>query len=190
MELKDAIESRFSCRKFMDKPVEREKVEEIIRLATYAPNGKNTQKWHFTVVESEESKELLRQAAGDPPEGFGATEKDVPGYGKTRLKWPFQGDFCGAPIVIMISGDPEVPWPEIGPRLAAENLMLAATDQGLATLWSTLFTKDLFRDEETKKLKSHFVPEGYELYASLFVGYPERVPEKRPARRGDVVSWV
>ncbi|MCR5785269.1 MAG: nitroreductase family protein [Eubacterium sp.] len=189
MELREAIEKRFSCRRFADKPVEEEKIQEIIRLATYAPNGKNTQKWHFTIVESEEGKEKLRQAAGDPPEDFGKEMKDVPGYGKVKLKWPFQGDFCGAPIVIMISGDPNVPWPDIGPRLAAENLMLAATDLGLATLWSTLFTKDLFRDEKTLKLKEYFLPEGYELYATLFVGYPEKQPAKRPERKGDIISW-
>ena len=106
------------------------------------------------------------------------------------MQWPFQGDFCGAPAVIMISGTPDVPWPEVGPVLAAENLMIAASSLGLATLWSTVFTKDLFRDAESLALKPRLIPDGYDLKATIFVGYPEKKPRSRPPRRGDVERWI
>ena len=186
------IRSRFSCRKFSSRPVEDALLQEIVDAAKCAPNGKNAQGWHFTVIRTEEGRQLLRNAAGKtPPPGFPQGQKVVnPGMGETVMQWPFQGDFCGAPAVILISGRNDVPWPDIGPVLAAENLMLAATSLGLGSLWSTVFTKDLFRDEESLALKPQLIPEGYELKAAIFVGYPEHTPAARPPRRADVEHWL
>ena len=186
------IKNRFSCRAFSSRPVSDELLRELVEAAKYAPNGKNAQAWHFTVIRTEEGKALLRDAAGKtPPPGFpqGKTVA-TPGMEAAVMRWPFQGDFCGAPAVILISGDPNVPFPEIGPVLAAENLMLAATSLGLATLWSTVFTKDLFRDEESAALKPRLIPEGYDLKAAIFVGWPERIPAARPRRREAVETWM
>ena len=181
----ETIRQRFSCRKFLNQPVEEEKLHAILDAAKYAPNGKNAQPWHFTVLRTEEAKRMLIQAAGEePPEDF----KNSPAA-KVE-KWPFQSDFCGAPVVIMISGRTDVPWPDIGPRLAAENLMIAATSLGLATLWSSAFTRDIFRDEKSCEVRDVLIPKGNQVYATLFVGYPEKVPEKRPARREDCETWL
>ena len=53
-----------------------------------------------------------------------------------------------------------------------------------------MFTRDLFRDEESLALKARLIPEGYELKATIFVGYPEKEPQSRPPRRGDVERWL
>ncbi len=174
------IRSRFSCRKFSSKKVDKETLQAILEAGKYAPSGGNRQGWHFTVIESDEGKDLLLKAAGStPPPGF-----------PEKLQWPYQGDFCGAPVVILISGAPDVPWPEVGPRLAAQNIMLAAQSLGLATLWSSLFTKDLFRDEESAAVKTKLMPENYNVYAALFLGYPEERPNTRPPRRENVETWI
>jgi nitroreductase len=177
------IRTRFSCRKFVDKPVEDEKLRAIIEAGTYAPSGHNEQSWHFTIIRTEEGKRLLLDAAGDmPTPGFLTMHPDG--------VWPFQSDFCGAPVVIMISGRTDVPWPEAGPMLAAENIMLAAQALGLSALWSTLFTKDLFRDEKSAAVKHRLMPPENKLFATLFLGYPAQVPETRPPRRNGVVTWL
>lgn len=186
------IQSRFSCRRFSSQPVSDELLHQIVDAAKYAPNGKNTQAWHFTIIRTEAGRQLLRDAAGKtPPPGFPQGKKmSVPGLPDTVMSWPFQGDFCGAPAIVLISGHPDVPWSEIGPVLAAENLMLAATSLGLATLWSTVFTRDLFRDEDSRTLQSQLIPEDYALKAAIFVGYPEKVPEYRPPRKENVETWL
>ena len=104
-------------------------------------------------------------------------------------KWPFQGDFCGAPVIIMVSGQTDVPWPQVGAHLAVGNMMNAAASLGLATLWSSAFTRDLFRDEKSRSVKSKLVPGENELYATVFLGYPECIPE-RPQRRENVETWI
>ena len=186
------IRSRFSCRRFSSRTVEDEVLREIVDAAKYAPSGKNSQAWHFTVIRTEEGRQLLRDAAGKtPPPGFPQGKKmAAPGMAESVMTWPFQGDFCGAPAVILISGARDVPWPDVGPVLAAENLMLAATSLGLATLWSTVFTKDLFRDEESAALRPQLIPDNYDLKAAIFVGYPEQTPAAPKPRRDNVERWL
>jgi nitroreductase len=57
----DALETRFSCRAFLDKPVDPQLVRKIIETATRAPSGGNLQPWHVWVV----SGEPLRQFSQD-----------------------------------------------------------------------------------------------------------------------------
>ncbi|MEX2519890.1 MAG: nitroreductase [Paracoccaceae bacterium] len=53
MELENAIMQRRSIRKFLDKPVPKDLLEEIISLATRAPSSMNTQPWHLHVLTGE-----------------------------------------------------------------------------------------------------------------------------------------
>ena len=46
-----AIESRFSARAFLHKPVPRADLEEILRVASRAPSGTNTQPWTVYVLQ-------------------------------------------------------------------------------------------------------------------------------------------
>lgn len=145
------MRERFSCKKFLDRPVEKEKLEAILDAAKYAPSGHNMQGWHFTVITSAEAKKLLLASVSPEPEDF---KKLAP----KGAVWPFPADFYGAPVVIMISGPDNVPWPLAGPYLAAGNIMNAAQSLGLSATWLTVFSQDVFRTDETAKNKSYFVP--------------------------------
>ena len=177
------MKSRFSCRKYKPDPVEREKLEAIIDAAKYAANGHHLEAWHFTVITSEEGKRELLEAVSPEPEEF---RKLAP----KGAVWPFPSDFFGAPVVIMISYDPQAPWPEAGAFLAAGNIMNAAQSLGLASCALTVFSKDVFCTEETSRNRAMFIPEGYKLYLSMVLGYPEAVPTKKTPRRGNVETWL
>lgn len=177
------MKTRFSCRRFLDKPVEKEVIETIIDAAKYAASGHNEQPWHFTIITSDEAKQLLLDSVGPEPENF--SRLAPPG-----ATWPFPNDFFGAPVIIMISGKPDVPWPLAGPYLAAGNIMNAAQSFGLSATWLTVFSQDVFGTEETVKNRSHFIPDGYELRATLVMGYPAVTPTIRPKRREDVETWL
>ena len=61
MDIIDVIKERRSIRRFKPDPVPREKIEEILTLATRAPSAINLQPWEFTVVVSKEKDgRLLR----------------------------------------------------------------------------------------------------------------------------------
>lgn len=177
------MKNRFSCRKFKPDPIEKEKLEAVLEAAKYAASGHNMQAWHFTVITTKEGKQELLEAVGPEPPEF----KELAPKGVT---WPFPSDFFGAPAVIMVSYDPNAPWPEAGAFLASGNIMNAAASLGLSACGLTVYSKDVFRTPETAKKKAKFIPEGYELYLSMVIGYPEVTPKKRLPRRENVETWL
>ncbi|HZK71665.1 MAG TPA: nitroreductase family protein, partial [Clostridia bacterium] len=48
----DVINRRRSIRKFINQPVESEKIEKLLIAAMQAPSAKNQQPWEFIVVDS------------------------------------------------------------------------------------------------------------------------------------------
>ena len=58
-----AITARRSVRKYIDKPVENEKITQLLESARLAPSGNNTQPWHFIVVKSELSRQKLAEVS-------------------------------------------------------------------------------------------------------------------------------
>ena len=61
MDVMQAIKERRSIRAFKPDPVPRDKVEELLRMATQAPSAINLQPWEFMVVVGEERERLSRR---------------------------------------------------------------------------------------------------------------------------------
>ncbi|MBU1308820.1 MAG: nitroreductase family protein [Gammaproteobacteria bacterium] len=64
------IRRRHSIRKFSDRPVARELIEQCILAAGAAPSGANHQPWHFVAIESPEVKQQIRHEAEALEQGF------------------------------------------------------------------------------------------------------------------------
>ncbi|MEW5725642.1 MAG: nitroreductase [Thermodesulfobacteriota bacterium] len=60
MDVFEAISSRTSKRAFLDRPVQRELIEEVLGAALRAPSAINLQPWEITVVSGEERRRLSR----------------------------------------------------------------------------------------------------------------------------------
>lgn len=60
-EVLESIKNRRSIRKYIDKPVESEKLDKIIEAARLAPSATNKQPWRFIIVTD---KELIKKIAG------------------------------------------------------------------------------------------------------------------------------
>lgn len=61
--VQEAIETRRSIRKFVQEPIPRADIDEILRLASLAPSAWNVQPWRFVVVTDPGLKEQLQAAA-------------------------------------------------------------------------------------------------------------------------------
>jgi nitroreductase len=85
-----AITSRKSIRAFLPTPVQRDTIEDILRVASRAPSGTNTQPWNVTVLTGEAKSELTRKilAAYDDPEEA-STHKEEYAYYPTEWRSPF-----------------------------------------------------------------------------------------------------
>ena len=57
------IKQRRTVRHFSSRPVPRQVIENCIKAAGTAPNGANKQPWFFAIIESQEKKKLIREAA-------------------------------------------------------------------------------------------------------------------------------
>ncbi len=175
-----SIMSRYSCRAFAARSVAPELIETVLEAGKYAASGQNAQGWHFTVVTTPEGFRLARRALGtQPPEGY-----------PPHMTWPDDTLQPDAPVLILISGDPTMPYPDCGCHMAAGNMMVAAAALGLATVWSTAFTKDCFRDPEGEAVRNRLMPEGYQMYAAIYLGYAAASGGQQKPRRTDVVRWL
>jgi len=65
MELKEAIYTRRSIRKYTEEPISNAEIHELIEAACWAPNASNQQMWHFVVVKNKEMMEAMAQAVAD-----------------------------------------------------------------------------------------------------------------------------
>ncbi|AWT35028.1 nitroreductase [Deinococcus arenae] len=83
LDIKEAIETRRSIRKYVQEPMNQDDLHEILRLASLAPSAWNAQTWRFAVVQDAAIKEQLQAAA----------------YG--------QGQVTNAPAVIVVYSDME-----------------------------------------------------------------------------------
>ena len=70
MELMEIIKTRRSIRKYLDKDVPDNIIEEAIEAASYAPNGGNYQGWKYVVIKNKEVLENIAKAVMDKLEAM------------------------------------------------------------------------------------------------------------------------
>ena len=84
----EAIHSRFSCRAFLDTPVNQDDVRYIVETATRSPSGGNLQPWHVYVLQGEPRQKLIDEVAAkavENPAGEGGDYLIYP----PKLKSPY-----------------------------------------------------------------------------------------------------
>jgi nitroreductase len=86
MDIFDAMEKRFSCRKYLDKKVSEKDLLLLLDAGAKAPNAGNLQNWDFIVVDDEDKKEKLTKASLDQRWMMGAGVLIVLCYDSTPTK--------------------------------------------------------------------------------------------------------
>jgi len=193
MELIKAINERRSIRAYLDKPVEEEKLIELLTLASKAPSAINLQPWEVVVVAGKERERLSRillrrmkelQVSCTPgavktlPEEFLRRQRELfevlsPGIPKGIEFQDFINEgscnFYGAPVAIIISIDDAFSssrLTDIG--IFVGYLLLSAHALGLGTCPIGLITQ--FQDEIKEELN---IPEEKNVVIGIAVGYPD-----------------
>jgi nitroreductase len=186
----EAIAARRSIRKFKTDPVPPEMLRTVLKAATQAPSGKNRQPWRFVVVEGEKRAEMvgiLRRVIADLK-----TRGENPGSSEHSTMVMEQ-----APVTIFVFNPyghhPEEPgigmqaWMDVvdiqSTGAAIQNLILAAQDLGLGTLWicDVFFAYTELCD---------WLGEPGQMIAAVCLGYPDEQPEARSRRPvSEVTRW-
>jgi len=173
MDLFDAIKTRRSVRKYLDTPVEDEKLLQILEAVRMAPSWANFQCWKFIVVKERATKEKISELSYVEsffsPLGYKAN--------------PAKKALAEAPVVIVACADPSksgVLWDQhyymtdLG--IACQNLMLAARGLGLGTVFVGVFDEGRLRELLSIPLNIRVV--------GLFpIGYPVEDKKDGPPRK-------
>ena len=169
--------ARRSIRKYLDKPVEHEKLEVIVKCGINAPSGMNRQPWIVRVVEDQkliaDVTEVFKQ---ENPEQV-ASDKD------------FKNMFRNAPNLICVC-TPANGGGELDAGLLGENMMLAAQSMGLGTCCLGGPVRFLLSNEKCKFFLDRLdIPADYKLNYILAIGYPDEQPDAKP-RDASKVKYI
>ncbi|MBP5507359.1 MAG: nitroreductase family protein [Prevotella sp.] len=161
------IMARRSIRKYLDKPVEHEKLDIIVRAGINAPSGMNRQPWIVRVVEDQ-------QLIADVNEVYKKENAE-----QVKRDKDFKNMFRNAPNLICVCT------PEKGGDLDAgllgENIMLAAQSMGLGTCCLGGPVRWLVSNEKAKFFIDRLeIPADYKLNYIIAIGYPDEQPDAKP----------
>ena len=171
------IMARRSVRKYLDKPVEHDKLEVIVRAGINAPSGMNRQPWIVRVVEDQ-------QLIADVNEVFKRNNPE-----QVARDPSFKNMFRNAPNLICVC-TPAEGGGELDAGLLGENMMLAAQAMGLGTCCLGGPVRFLNTNADARFFLDRLdIPEGYKLNYILAIGYPDEQPEAKP-RDASKVKYI
>lgn len=179
MDVKTAIETRYSVRRFAQKPVEREKINECLEAARLAPSACNSQPWHYIVIDDPQVKEKFCQEAFSGVYNMSA--------------WA-----ANAPVLVAVVSDRGNFTARIGnffrrtefylvdQGISGEHFVLRAWELGLGTCWIGWLNSN-------KAEKFFNLPKGKKIEHLFAVGYPadEATPSRLHGRKKleEIVSY-
>lgn len=174
------IISRRSVKKYLDKPVPEELVEQIVKAGTYAPTGMNRQSPIIIAVTNKEMRDRLSTINLNIVKGFNLTTTSCHG-----------DPFYGAPVVLVVLAKKEIGTRIYDGSLVMENMMIAANSLGLGSCWIHR-AKETFECEAGKQILQELgIPDEYEGIGNCIVGYaaPDAL-KPQVARKDDYIVWV
>lgn len=151
MSFLELAKKRYSARSYQNKPLEPEKLAEILQAGRVAPTACNNQPQRILVVQS--------------PEGL--------------AKLPKRYQTFGAPVALIVCADHEESWrrsydgkdsADIDTAIVTDHMMLCAADLGVDSVWICAFNAATV--QEDYEIPSHLEPVNI-----LLLGYTDANPE-------------
>ena len=156
MEFLELAKSRYSVRKYSDKPVEDEKLDKIIEAGRVAPTARNNQPQKVYVVRSAEGLAKMKECTGC---SFNAPVVFIFGYDRNIESYEIDiEDHRGS----------------VDADIVQTHMMLEAADLGLGTCWVKMF--------DAKATRQAFnIPANIKLVNIMPCGYPAE--DSKPTSR-------
>ena len=194
MEALEAIYTRRSTRKFQNKMVPKELLNEVLEAGRYAPSGGNSQSTHFLVITKEE---ILKELVELVKEEFAKMEVVEGMYPSIRnsIEKSKKGDYIfhyDAPVLIVVANKKGYGNAMADSSCALENMMIAANALDLGSCW----INQLHWLDENPTLRNYLeelgLKEDETITGGLSLGYSENeLPERKPLlRTGNPVTWI
>ena len=177
-EFLDLVNQRQSDRKYIDKPIENEKLMRCLEAARLAPSASNSQPWTFVVINKQELRQKIGQAAMGPLYSFNKFATQAPvivAIVMEKLKF----------VTEMGGRIKKKEYPLIDAGITAEHFCLQAAEEGLGSCMLGWFD-----EKQVKTLLK--VPEEKSITLLITVGYtPENYKHRKKIRKSidDVVKF-
>lgn len=169
----NVLESRRSCRNFKSDMVPEDILEKIIRAGTYAATGMGKQSPIIIAVTNKEMRDKISEK-----------NREIGGWD--------QGfdPFYNAPVILIVLAKKEVPTYVYDGSLVLGNLMNAAQDQGVASIWIHR-AKEEFEDDFGKDiLKKLGITEEYVGIGHCALGYAAEADKPAAPRKENYVYHI
>ena len=205
--------SRRSCRNFEDENVDKEILEDLIKLGTTAPSGSNCQDWTFTVIPTKKDVAIFGEKIG----GFfkklnklsenTVLRKGMTLFGNKKLQFYFENYyesvketielyekegidklFHGATAVIMVGGLKKSSCPSEDALLATQNILLGAHSMGIGTCLIGFAVNAIANDSKLKKDLG--IEKNEAIYAAIALGYPNEKFRKLTIRKKIIPRYI
>lgn len=191
------IYDRRSIRKYLDKQVPKEMIEQIIDAGRMSPSAKNRQPWQYIVLGGKSKSEFLKhmwKGILREENEYALLPNSRNGLSDAKNTWNIMQQ---APILIIIlNSNGKSPFDEVDVDgrfveicdtlsigASIENMLLKATEIGLGTLWiaNTCYAyKELTEYLETTQ----------QLVGAIALGYADEMPTQRPRKKmEDIVEY-
>ncbi len=193
MNVSDAIEHRISVRAFLDRPVAKDVVADIIAKAARAPSGGNLQPWRVHALAGEPLAAFKAEVAANPggePMEYNVYPPDlwepfrtrrfangeqlyasvsVPREDKAaRLRWfARNAEFFGAPVGLFFCLDRKLgppQWADLG--MYMQNVMLLAVEAGLDTC-----AQEFWARYPLSVARAVGLPDDHMVFSGMALGY-------------------
>lgn len=185
MELMDVLRNRRAVRSYTSDPITRQVIERLVGAAILAPSAFNLQPWAFAALldarRIDSYAERARRWLLDNPDetGFGGHAREVLGRPGFSL-------FHQAPALVIVMTPSAARQSTEDCCLAAQNLMLAARDEGIGSCWIG-FARPWLNLPATKQELG--LAEKYTVVAPIVLGYPAAWPESH-GRKPAEIHWL
>jgi len=185
MNVREAIRSRRSIKRFDPRPVTREEIEALLDAAALAPNHRLTQPWRFYVL-GPEARHAYGLALGERK----AKKLDDAERGRA-LRDTVAREHRDLPLMIAVavvnSDDPEIREEDYAAAMmAVQNISLAAVELGLGT---HIKTGAIMNDPAARAALG--VPDNERVIAVLNVGEPAMVPPAKERKSAaSLTKWL
>ena len=166
------LKTRKSVRSFnSEKMPSREMINQIIEAGTYAPTGRGKQSPVIVAVTNKKMRDRLSKVNAE----ILGTSSDP---------------FYGAPVVLIVLADKDIPTYIYDGSLVMGNLMNAAHALGLGSCWIHRAKEEFEMPEWKTMLKEWGVEGNYEGIGHCVIGYSAEKETSRKPRKSDYVHYV
>ena len=164
------LETRRSCRNFdKERMVSEEDIQAVVKAGTYAATGMGRQSPIIIAVTNKELRDRLSAE-------------------NAKIMGTATDPFYGAPVILIVLADKDIPTYQYDGSLVMGNLMNAAHALGVDSCWIHR-AREVFDSPEGKALKAQWgVPESYVGIGHCVLGYRSgEYPEAKARKAGFVI---